>query len=135
MIRRLALLAVVIAAAVVVGMVLHDRWYNQTPPELQSAGPGTVRLTGPCCAGAPPVVQQVTLSDGSTVRLQFGATHSGNPRAAQVFVVPPSGAHVALILNEGDQRTVERVIVRVLHVWTEPQPRNEAIDVRVTESG
>jgi hypothetical protein len=52
-----------------------------------------------------------------------------------VFVVPPSGARVALILNEGDQRTVERVIVRVLHVWTEPQPRNEAIDVRVTESG
>lgn len=135
MIRRPAGVAAVIAAAVVGGVLLHDRWYNQTPPELQSAGPGTVRLTGPCCVGAPPVAQPVTLKDGSIVRLQFGATHGGNPRAAQVFVMPPSGAHITLVMNEGEQRMVETVTVRLLHVWTEPRPSNEAIDVRVTDGG
>lgn len=138
MIRRLAVLVALIAligGVVVVSLVLHDRRYNQTPPELQSAGPGTVRLTGPCCLGAPPTAFTVTVEDGSTVRLAFGAVKDGDPPEAQVFMVMPSGAHVTLFLHEGEQRTVERSTVRLLHVWTEPQLSNEAIDVQVTAAG
>ena len=134
MIRVLAVVAVVIAGTVVAALILHDRWYNQTPPELQSAGPGTVRLTGPCCLGAPPTVYPVTLKDGSTLRLAFGATKDGDPRAAQIFMVTPAGAHIGLILNEGERRTVETATVRLLRVWTEPKLSNEAIDVQVTPS-
>lgn len=132
MTRRLAVVVGVVVAALAVVALIFYFWYEQTPPALVLAGPGTVRLNGSCC-GVPAGPHMVTLADGSTVTLQYGSTEDGGGRPEASFRLEhqPGSARL-LTMHEGDQQTVGGVTVRVLHIWVTPKPSHEAIDVRVT---
>jgi hypothetical protein len=89
--RRLAVVVGVVGAALAVVALIVLFWYEQTPPALVLAGPGTVRLNGSCC-GVPAAPHKVTLADGSTVTLQYGSTDrgSGLPEASFRLEHPPA---------------------------------------------
>jgi hypothetical protein len=125
--------AVVLAGAVAAAVVV---WHGQTPPPLSSGDPDTVRLTAPCCPGAPPAPHRVRLADGSTATLQLidALQENGRP-AARISVLLAPGDGRSLDLHEGDQQTVGNVTVRVLRIWLVPDPTNRAVDVRVTSGG
>ncbi len=79
-----------LALAVLVAAIGFYRWYNQTPPALESAGPGTVRLSASSASGVPALPHTVTLGDGSTVSLQYADTEMDNGRpVASVAVSLP----------------------------------------------
>ena len=129
--RLLSMGGAAFAGLSVVAAVIAYRWYNQTPPPLQSVGPGTVRLKAPASSGARAPFSEVTLADGGSVSLEFVFAQE-SPRAATVLLATAPTSTVTLQLREGERQTAGNVSVRLLHVWTEPKLSHEAIDVQVT---
>jgi hypothetical protein len=120
---------------VAAGVLAFRAWYGQTPPPATSSGPGVARLSAPCCPGAPAGPYEVKLADGSTARLTLAdaAREQGRP-AARIAVALPSDGSRSVDLHEGERGTVGGLTIRVLHIWLTPDPRNRAVDVRVTQS-
>jgi hypothetical protein len=119
---------------VAAGALAFRAWYGQTPPPATSSGPGVARLSGRCCPGAPAGPYQVKLADGSTASLTLAdaAEEQGRPAARISLALPGIGTR-SVVLHEGERGTVGGLTIQVLHVWLTPDPRNRAVDVRVTQ--
>jgi hypothetical protein len=126
-----ALAAVLLVMAVVVAAraaISYGQWQATRPPP---AAPGVVRLDWPD-RHLPPPRQGVRLSDGSTVYLAMGGIDGqGGHRVGHVVVTPAQGSTEQLDLDEGASGTVGGVTVQVVHLWSMPDPHNDAVDVEV----
>ena len=131
--RRFAAVGAIFVAALLTAAVITYRWYNQTPPPLQSVGPGTVRLKAPHSSGARAPFSEVMLADGGSVSLEFVVAQESPPAATVLLATAPTST-VTLQLHQGERQTAGNFSVLLLHVWTEPKASNEAIDVQVTAS-
>jgi hypothetical protein len=127
-----AALVVVVVAALVVVVVLTSRAGNdQQPPPRES---GVIRLGSSAKPNLPPPQQQVRLPDGSTALLSMTGVDSQGGRLVGHVRVQDGFQVTVLDLGQGESGTAYGLGVRVVHLWSMPNPRQNAIDVTVTGS-
>jgi hypothetical protein len=124
-----AALVLVAAATVVAVLVLPARARDdQRPPPPQA---GVIRLGTPARPNLPPLQQPVRRLDGSTVLLSMtGLDRPGGRLVGHVRV--QDGFQVTVLdLGEGESGEAYGVRIRVVHLWSMPDPVHDAIDVTV----
>jgi hypothetical protein len=121
--------AVVLVAAVVVAVLVFRARDGQQPPAPES---GVVRLAFPASPSLPPVQQQVSLPDGSAAILSASSVDSEGGRLVGHIRVQSGAQVTTLDLGQGDSGQAFGLGVRVVHIWSMPNPRNDAIDVSIS---
>ncbi|HVT69158.1 MAG TPA: hypothetical protein VHF26_15515 [Trebonia sp.] len=130
--KRILLVAAGIILVAVVAVVLvivftRSSGNGEQPPALQASA-GVYRLS-PAPAGLPELPAHVSTPAGLRY-LSYGAVVDGG-RAAQVWVgTRPGDPHpVQVTLSAGETRTTSGLQLRVVHIWSMPDPSHDAIDI------
>jgi hypothetical protein len=126
-----ALVLVAAAVAVVVAvLVLPARARDdQRPPPPQA---GVIRLGTPAKPNLPAPQQPVRRRDGSTALLSMTGLDRQGGRLVGHVGVRDGFQGTVLDLGEGESGEAYGVRIRVVHLWSLPNPVHDAIDVTVT---
>lgn len=118
--------AIVVVAVVAVFVVVKVR-DGQQPPALDSS-PGVYRLTPPP-VNLPSIYTAVPTSGGTRYLVYGGISSTG--QVVQLWVYDRQGdPHPTQVTLAADQtKDVSGVQLRIVHIWTMPNPSHDAIDV------
>src|SRR5437879_4001281 len=123
----LVLLVGAVVAAIVV--VSSRTSYDRQPPPSES---GVIRLGNSASPNLPAPQRPVRLPDGSTALLSIaGVDREGGRLVGHVRV--QDGFHITVMdLGQGESGEAYGLAVRVVHLWSMPNPRHDAIDVTIS---
>ncbi|MGD0556649.1 MAG: hypothetical protein ABSA93_16945 [Streptosporangiaceae bacterium] len=127
----IAVAAVVVVAVVAVIVVVKVRDGKQ-PPALTSS-PGVYRLT-PAPVNLPSIYTAVPTSGGTRYIVYGGISDGG--QVAQLWVYDRQGdPHPTQVtLTAGTTKDVSGVQLRIVHIWSMPNPSHDAIDVHAVSA-
>jgi hypothetical protein len=127
---------VVVVVAVVTGFVWHARQQAKTPPPLGQHPAGVYRITqqpslGPGIPRPPDLIVHLP-PDGRRIVAMRMSIPDGDSMPGQAWLsVQPSlitAVHTYTV-HTGSSFTADGLKVTVLHVWREPDPAHDAVDI------
>ncbi|MBV9024489.1 MAG: hypothetical protein JO362_12035 [Streptomycetaceae bacterium] len=127
---------VVVVIAVVTGFVWHARQQAKTPPPLEQPTAGVYRITqhpppGPGIPRPPDLIVHLP-PDGRRIVAMTMSIPDGDSMPGQAWLsVQPSlitAVHTYTV-RTGSRFTADGLDVTVLHVWREPDPAHDAVDI------
>jgi|GEM_PF-5889130 hypothetical protein len=131
-----ALVAVCAAAFIAVTLVGHARdraRADRTPPPLGSHAADVLRL--PVVAAGPPSLPTGYAKRADGTQVALGVEDVGEDGPGRAVLLIRDGADRSLVpkshtVKVGDTFTEFGVRVKVLRIWTMPNPRHNAVDVQ-----
>ncbi len=111
-------------------------WVNSTPPALGAHPADVYRLTmsDHGVTGIPPApTASVMMPDGKKPFLTLAGRDTGDPDGVnRILVAPdPTLSHADwYVVHSGSHLRSNGLDITVLHVWNEPMPKNDAVDVK-----
>jgi hypothetical protein len=116
-------------------------WFNSTPPPLGAHPADVYRLTksNHGVTGIPPApTATVGMPDGTKLFLTLEGRDTSDPDGVASILVAPDptlGKAHSYQVHTGSHVRSQGLDITVLHVWNEPMPKNDAVDLKAVPTG